>query len=41
VFMRGNPDSGDQVDWSLPVVGSAEAKAIAALKCRQISGGIC
>ena len=30
VFMRGNPDLGHQVDWGLPVVGSAEAKAIAA-----------
>ena len=41
VFMQGNPDLGYSVDMSLPVVGSAEARAIAAKNCRQRSRGFC
>ena len=41
VFMGGNPDLGYDVDWSLPVVGSPEAHAIAAKNCAQRTRGYC
>ena len=41
VLMQGNPDLGYGVDLNLPVIGSAEAQAIAAQKCRRLPDRIC